>query len=293
VGEIASSGSILGVQPRAISRLLGLRPDRRLDAIAEGLGLIAEHAATLDRDVRQLAEIDGNRGAVILNAIAEEEAAKALILLDLVRAGAQDQKTVARQLKRFSDHLARCIYVELAAMRPATFREARDLVDIHRVDYFLDGPSDGDWIFRNRLLEQREQSMYVDYVHTEESDEWRTPATANSGPIPALFSSARDLVASLHSLGALTRNGLDIIVDVWDDVTLSDDTHWQAERALNVEAVERICTNLPTPPGSVDIQRVVETWGFPLVALNLDLKRIRTEELEAERDRRLADWAEY
>lgn len=281
------------MQPRAISRLLGLSPERRLDKIAEGLELIAEHAATLDQDVRRLTKIDGNRGAVILNAIAEEEAAKALILLDVVRAGAQDQKTVATQVKCFSDHLARCIYVELTAMRPATFREVRDLVDMHRVEHFLDGPSDVDWIFRNRLLEQREQTMYIDYVHTEEGDEWRTPAAADSDPIPALFSSARDLVASLHSLGAFRRSGLDIIGDVWDEVTLTDDTHWQTERALNVEAVERICTNLSTPPSSVDVQRVVETWGFPLVALNLDLKRIATGELEAERDRRFADLAEY
>ncbi len=228
----------------------------------------------------------------MLNAIAEEEAAKALILLDVIRAGWRNQRVAAKQLRRYSDHLARCIYVELVAMRPATFREVRDLVETHRVDYFLDGPNDVDWIFRNHLLEKREQIIYVDYVHTEEGDEWRTPASFDDMSF-CLFSDAQDLVASLRSLGCLTRPGLDAIADAWDGMTLDDDTHWQAVRACNVAVVEAANARSRATPDSGDVKRVVETWGFPLAGLELGTRKVAPGELEAERSRRLAEWAGY
>ena len=81
----------MGVQPRALKRLMQLPEPERLDAIAEGLGLLAEHVATLRQDVIHLAEADRPRGRAVLAAQSEEEAAKALILLDLVRMDSRDQ----------------------------------------------------------------------------------------------------------------------------------------------------------------------------------------------------------
>jgi hypothetical protein len=93
---------------------------KRLDAIAEGLGLLVEHVATLREDALHLAESDKPRGLAVLSAQSEEEAAKALILLDLVRMGWRDNEAVTRQIGRFYDHLARCIYADTTQIRPAS-----------------------------------------------------------------------------------------------------------------------------------------------------------------------------
>jgi hypothetical protein len=49
-------------------------------------------------------------------------------------------------------------------MRPGTLAELQEYVDNHREEFYLDGPNDVDWIFRNEVLEGREGALYVDYV---------------------------------------------------------------------------------------------------------------------------------
>ena len=62
---------------------------KRLDAIAEGLALLVEHVTTLTDDLIYLTDESRPRGALMLEAQSQEEAAKVLILLDLVRLGWQ------------------------------------------------------------------------------------------------------------------------------------------------------------------------------------------------------------
>lgn len=143
-----------------------LAEPERLDAIAEGLGLLAEHVATLRQDVIHLAEADRPRGRAVLAAQSEEEAAKALILLDLVRMDWRDHKAVSRQIGRFYNHLARCIYVDAVQMRPADFREVRERVDWLRQSHYLDGPNDVDWIFRNQLSSPSGRTASMSTMYT-------------------------------------------------------------------------------------------------------------------------------
>lgn len=100
----------------------------RLDVIAEGLELLTEQQSILREDVLFLHKANRRRGCAALGAIADEEAAKTLILLDLIRGGRNDQKQVRRQFGRFYDHLARGIYAELCGMRPGDFAEVRRFV---------------------------------------------------------------------------------------------------------------------------------------------------------------------
>jgi hypothetical protein len=113
------------MQPRALTRLMQLSVPARLNVIAEGLGFLAEHVTMLRDDLVFLAEGEHPRARSILIAHAEEEAAKALILLDMVRAGLSDHGATRTLIGWFYSHLARCIYADLAHMRPATFREVR------------------------------------------------------------------------------------------------------------------------------------------------------------------------
>lgn len=274
------------MQPRALGRILQLDRSRRFAVIAEGLGLLTEHVAALQRNIVHLAgTTDGQRGTAVLAAQADEEAAKILILLDLVRMDQSDE-AIGRQLRRFYNHLARCIYSEMARMRPATFAEVRRLVETMRRSHFLDGPNDVDWIFRNQLLAQREESLYVDYVHEEDGDRWVSPAANDVppfGPSPAL----PNLVAALHRLGCTSRPGLDVIAEAWVKRPIDDSTHWAAIAATNRSIVTTLIDNgiASAEASPNDTSVVINQWPFPMSALDLSQRKVPLSDLQDERDR--------
>jgi hypothetical protein len=277
------------MQARALKRLMQLPPAERLDSLAEGLGLIAEHVETLRGDVVYLGEADRARGVTVLSAQSEEEAAKALILLDVVRMDWSEDEAVGRQLGRFYSHLARCVYASMAHMRPADFREVREIVGTMRPSLYLDGPNDVDWIFRNQLLAEREDSVYVDYVHDDEGDRWSTPA-AYDAPNFGYTTAVQDLVASLRRLGCTSRGGLDVIAEAWAAQDITDETHWQTVAAVNRAVVTELAAKemASSDATAEDARRVIEQWTFPLSYLDLSEQRVSRPELEAKRDRRLA-----
>jgi len=70
---------------RAIADLCSLPRRDRLDVISEGLLCIIENSEAIESSARILAQHDSKRGYIVLHALAQEEAAKFLILLDAVR----------------------------------------------------------------------------------------------------------------------------------------------------------------------------------------------------------------
>jgi AbiV family abortive infection protein len=274
------------MQARALKRLMQLTPSARLEAISEGLGLLAENVATLGADIDLLRGAGRGRSLWILARQAEEEAAKALILLDLARSDPRDQDAAARQLKHFYDHLARCIYAEVTQMSPADFAEVRRMVGSMRPELYLDGPEGFEWIFRNRLLTAREEGLYVDYVHDDDGERWVTPALSDEisfgGPSPAV----RELVGSLTSLGAFDPRGLAIAASVWGQAELTEDTHWQEILARNRQVVdELIKAGLGEAASEEDTTRVIRSWTFPLSGLDLTMLEVSRAELEAKQER--------
>jgi AbiV family abortive infection protein len=252
------------MQPRALKRLMQLPREKRQSAIAEGLGLLAVQVEALDGGLKALAEAESWRGLEILSAQADEEAAKALILLDYLRMDQRNEEALARQLGRFYNHLARCIYVEMAHMNPADFAEVRMLVDTMRPSQYLDGPNDVDWIFRNQLLAQREESLYVDYIHQEEGDRWITPAANDVFMYPRPMAPVRRLVGALHHLGGTSEAGLSIIAEHWAPVTLEERTQWQEAAAINRAVVEELIGQGIGSPESTpeDAGFAIEHWPF-------------------------------
>jgi hypothetical protein len=286
LGDTIARASVWGMQPRALKRLMQLAEPERLDAIAEGLGLLAEHVATLREDVIYLAEGDRPRGRAVLAAQSEEEAAKALILLDLVRMDWRDRKAVSRQIGRFYSHLARCIYVDAVQMRPADFREVRERVDWLRRSHYLDGPNDVDWIFRNQLIAEREDSLYVDYVHEEEGDRWTSPAR-KEGVDFGVDTGVQDLVGALHRTGCTSRAGLEVVAAAWTEQPIDDDTHWQEVRAVNRSIVKKLAEGGHTLTDAMadDARRLIERWHFPLAGIDLKEIEVPLAQLEADRAR--------
>lgn len=258
------------MQARALKRLLSLPPAKRLDVIAEGLHLIAEHVETLRADLEVLGDARRSRGFSILSTQAEEEAAKFLILLDLVRHGWKDQQGVKRQIGYFYDHLARSIYAEVFDMRPADLKEVRVYVDNLRESHYLDGPTDVDWIFRNQLISRREDTLYVDYVHDDDGDRWSTPARFDE-TVFGFTSPLLELIGALRRMGCASRAGLDVVADAWRGVELDDDTRWQSVRTLNDRIVETLVREGLNEVDATDedASRVVDRWSFPLSSLDL------------------------
>ena len=82
----SGSGDYLAVEPGPAHReLLQLTQSEFLATVASGLPLIWQNASCLTEEAAKLSRIGARRGACILQGFADEEAAKALVLLDAVR----------------------------------------------------------------------------------------------------------------------------------------------------------------------------------------------------------------
>lgn len=273
------------VQHKALKRVLTLPVADRHAVLADGLELLAEHANTLAADAATLLDVGRPRGAAAINALAREHAARFLILLDLVRLGWRDQQRAQRQVKRFVDHRAAGIYAEVSVGRPADLAEVRRYVDHLRRQRYLDGPNDVDWIFRNSVDADREEALYVDYVSTEDEDRWLTPALRDNW-WHAREDQVVTLVGCMQRAGLTAKAALDMTAAAWRTVLVEDDTNWQVVRRVNVDVLKRVADAGLQRPGLTqrDLQQVVETWTFPLYALDMSPIEVSDVELHAERD---------
>lgn len=272
-----------------MKNLMQLPAAKRLDAIAEGLELLVEHVTTLTKDLIYLTDGSRPRGALVLEAQAQEEAAKVLILLDLVRLGWRDPFKVKVQIARFYDHLSRCIYAEVSRMRPADLAEVRRIIEDMRQAYYLDGPNEVDWIFRNQLLSSREDDLYVDYVQYEDGAAWSTPAGRDVlvfGPDTAV----QRLVIALHRLGVTSRRGLEVLADTWAGQVIDDATRWPVVARLNARVLAQLDNDGAGLPDATDADRrkVINQWMFPLHSLDLTEIDVKVKDLQEFRERHLA-----
>ena len=107
----------------AVKDLIQLSDGRLFEEVAKGIRLIVEHAESLESTVVRLRAIDEHRGTTIVRALAKEESAKVLILLDLVRCPRNNQDGKSRTVAAFGDHLAKGIYADSRRWRPVDFAE--------------------------------------------------------------------------------------------------------------------------------------------------------------------------
>lgn len=277
---------------RSLKDIVQLPKPKRLAVIAEGMSLLADSVATLEADAFELAAARRHQSAAVLRCFADEEAAKVLILLDVIRAGWNDQDQTNKLLSRFYQHLARGLYVRAYGGNPADLAEVRGFVDMYRPSHFLDGPTDVDWIFANEINSEREERLYVDYIRYEDGNRWTGPADRaemHDEPyqFPQRASLAVRLVIAMRTIGLLTPVGCRVTQAVWTGQTVKDDLHWSKVRPLNIEVVNRL-----KAPDTEEIQEaahiIVNHWIFPLFTLDLDLINVKVSDLVQERDRYLA-----
>jgi hypothetical protein len=262
------------MRSRAFSDLQKLSDAEFFREVATGLAHIAKNVTAIDADARRLSKEKRGRGVRILDAFAAEEAGKYMILLDAVRCPHHAADLLGAQLKKAGQHLPKILYSELCDIRPATFAEVKRWVEMESQQYYLDGPSGADWIFRNRMVQSREDTLYVDYIFAEGDYHWNFPYHLDDGLV-ALSSSRGSvrMVAALSQAGFGAEAALPVIAEKWHPLQITDDTHTRALRHWNVETLEalRVRGLLLERPAD-DYSLIAAEWPFPLY--NLPLKEI-------------------
>lgn len=286
---------------RQFKYLAQIKPVDRLPIIAEGLDLLAENTASLMMDAQACQQAGRPRGATLLAAYAGEEAAKAMMLLDLARGGWKDLGL----LGSMSNHLARLIYVWSYNGNPANLKEVQDYADYLRQDLmFIDDtlPEVG----RSLVLEEREEIPYVDYVLTYEEGRAVRQAGSRTEPAPAgplgRWMSPQEayipdadshtkfvpnivrLLPGLKRAGSFTPSGLGAIADTWrsHSAEWAQDAHYRSLAKINMEVLKGLAAAglLQADFTDEDARHLVEEWSFPLNGMDLKPKKVTDAEID-------------
>jgi AbiV family abortive infection protein len=270
---------------RRIRRLLELKRNQRFPVVGEGLARVGEHVAGLARSISTLKNAGDLKGAAALDIICTEEASKILILLDLCRCMHKPNAEFEKGCKYFYDHLARSIYAYVHEANPSRYSEVVGYVKDNRPSHYLDGPNDADWIFRNDLMRQRENTLYVDYEEVEPGKyEW-------TGPDPDLIyvpQRITKLVLSMQTAGMLTEAGARVVSEVWKNSSFDENTRWEYCSERNLAVLNTLSTSKKEVTRELVAARHVirEKWTFPLTQLDLFLDRSTTiEEFQEQQNR--------
>ena len=273
-------------------RLCQMPQAERLAFIADGLPIVFASAQGFWRAASQL---DGQvREAVVLERHAEEEAAKVLILMDMVRCPRRlVASRIGSMVRWFYDHLARLIYAEAVGWKPTDVAELRKYVDLDRKSHHVDGAV-GEYIMPNSTIFNREGMLYSDIAAYEEDEpRWGDPADllhplSFSGRVPT----ALRLAESMLRLGMFTRRGVEITGQVWGEVEFKETESIRKANALTRTLLESlIAEELPAEEMEQEDEHLLyEAWPLPMYHFDFGLIQVPLEELQDEQERLL--WAE-
>jgi len=278
------------MKSKAIKDLNQLKDKDLVVQVSEGLDYIFEHIQSIEADVKFLADQNKACGFNIARSVLKEESAKFLILLDAIRCPRVPNDNFTKQLARFNDHLAKGIYSLVYEYRPVDFKEIRKSVERECHKYYLDGPNDFDWIFRNEILQAREEQIYVDYVENEGKHYWLTPKRYYHPELyPSLLylaPSVYEVASALWNVGCTKPAALLSIAKIWRTLELSDDFHWPKLRDLNIKTLEQLDKQkLLNTQESKYFSIIIDKWMFPLHGLNIRIINVDKETLKEIRDR--------
>ena len=270
----------------AIETLADLPGADRLKSIGEGVTHLAANVERLDQAAHSLSAAGDPSTAALLGHFAAEEAAKILLLLDVVRCPPEQSSFRRKLLRRYNDHLWKGIYVRACDWHPADFGELKGYVESECEPFYLDGPVGVDWIFPNEIAYSRESLIYVDYLQdtSEPTDGepqrwWAVPGERSQ----YVTSNCVQVALSLFGSGFGTDLGLDAVADIWNDFDLQERTSIGELYSSIRKTLETMATRKVFPdgrPSEADISTIFE-WPFPLwslvdVRVEYDRKRNET-----------------
>ena len=269
---------------RAAKKLANLSDKHLFEEISEGISHIVENAVSLNMAAISLYEAEEFRASEILHSYAEEEAAKVLILIDLVRCPRNNQPERVETLECFYDHLAKIIYAKMCSYHINSFEEARQIIEIDRRPFYLDGPRDVDWIFPNSIKSARENLIYVDYVQdiTEENSSyfWNYPFHSDLPRFGYFTPASVDVAQAICNVGASTPKGLAIIADIWRGFEPTPETSNEDLKNLKTSTLERLNEEGLYASYDSDGQEIMANWSFPLWPLKIRLQQEEKKNLK-------------
>ena len=273
-------------------RLCQMPQKERLAFIAEGLPIVLASARGFWDAALQL---DGqDREAVVLARHAEEEAAKILILMDMVRCPKRlVSSRMGSMVQWFYSHLARLIYSEAVCWKPMHVAQLREYVDANRKSHHVDGAV-GEYIMPNSTIFNREGALYSDIAaYAGEDPSWSAPADlihefSFSGRPPRVVS----LMESMFRLGLLTRRGVELTAKVWGAVEFVAEESFRETNDLTRTLLEGlIAEGLPTEEAKQeDVDQLYRAWPLPMYNFDFGMIEVPLEDLQDEQEALL--WAE-
>jgi hypothetical protein len=283
---------ITSMRARSIRSLTSLSEPNFLHEMAIGLELVSEHVAELELARKTLLSSSRWRGSEVVRVVADEEAAKFLILLDAVRCDRRAQSRKSEQLARFNNHLAKGVYAKICEMRPASYGELLKYVNQLRRRYYLDGPNDVDWIFHNEIEAGREERLYTDYVESDEGTRWHSPklydeVVSELGLIASKFddsigtSTVVELVAAMVHAGFVNATSLEIVSSIWRSFEPQLNTPWaEVAKRIHLTLIKLYEAGLMGDGISASDERMImDSWTYPIHAADLTFVEINPLEL--------------
>lgn len=269
------------MKTRQFTQIANIARGRREQVVVEGLKHIGSNVVNLIEEMDRCAEARANRASQLLYNVGREEAGKFLILIDAYRTPSTEQAALARQFRRAGSHLAKLIYAQIADYSIASQAELVSAVNSHRRELYLDGPNDYDWIFRNDLLSERENALYVDLVDNEGRLDWWPPFLPDvAGTAPRSMM----IVEALLDTGLISIDGLHALQTAWTGFDpLIDSNCWEWTERTQAALHHFPDVNFSQDEIKPHAYLVGDRWPMPLVALDLEPSRITIEQLSAER----------
>lgn len=273
-------------------RLAQMKHGERLQFIAEGLPIILASAAGFLAASEPLKN-DRPRETDVLLGFAEEEAAKALILLDIVRCPpSRVASKIGTMVGWFYDHLARLIYAKASSWKPMTVAQLQEYVNHNRATHYVDGDY-GEYIFPNQELFSRESRLYADIGAYEDGNLfWNEPKSYTDALLRFDPPSYR-AIAALAAVGAFSPKGLKAMADTWAQQEFREtETHADAERLTQVMIGRLIDLGLPSSTAKQeDVAMIYGAWQMPMYNIDLRPIDVTMDELQRARDANYSgDW---
>lgn len=275
---------------RAIRDLSQLSDSAFFESVAEGLGLVLSNAVRLYDGATKVAQAGRSRASKVLEAIAEEESAKFLVLMDAVRCPKQPGARFAGQLSRFSEHLAKGLYARACTWRPTTLGELQEYIDHDRQEFYLDGPNESDWIFRNQIHQDRESTLYVDYVATDEGHSWTDPGQFEELISGSIEPFSLEMARALSDVGLATSRGLSVVARVWRTAEINPNTSCSEFRALNLRTLDEVRKDGLLREESTVCPWIVDRWQFPMYDLDLSMIPVKLDVLREQQRNWSPEW---
>lgn len=264
--------------------LCQMKHDERIDFLAEGLPIILDSARGFWAASQQLSAMP--REAKVLENHADEEAAKILILMDIVRCPQRlCGSKIGLMVKWFYRHLARLIYASSTSWRPVNVTQLREYVDRTRKSHYIEGDV-GEYILPNWEEWSRESTLYADIAAYEDGQRgWNAPNNPNR-TFSSLTPPALAVAEAFSALGMFRPEGLRAIAEIWGMLEFVDTQSFDDSRRLTEHLLTRIVEEklVTEAAEQAHVSRIYSSWQMPMYNLDFALLPVSLEELQRERD---------